>query len=288
MFADLHLHTLHSDGTYTPEELVENAARVGVRWLSVTDHDTIEGCAAVRAFAERRGIEFISGTEITAELQGRELHILGYWVDTGHTGLLRELGQAQLIRQERVRQMVARLNARNVPLAVETVFELANCRAPGRPHVARALVSAGVCASLDEAFERFLKKDRPGWVPKAKMSAAHALELIHAAGGLGVMAHPGLNHDDSLVTKLARLDLDGLECFHPKHTPAATERYLNMAKDYGLAVTGGSDCHGQSKNRPTLGTVRLSPEHLEALRTRHHTRFGNTRSGQVDSSNSPA
>jgi predicted metal-dependent phosphoesterase TrpH len=269
MFADLHLHTRHSDGTYTPEELVSAAHAQGLSLIAVTDHDTTEACAAVKHAAGVLGLGFIPGTEITAELHGRELHILGYFLNTDDVPLRNALAQAQAIRQKRVREMVARLNARNVPISAEAVFALANCSAPGRPHVARALVQRGFCSSLDEAFERYLKKDRPGWVPKEKMSTAHAVALIHAAGGLAVMAHPGLNHDDSLIGKVARLGVDGLECFHPRHPVAATQKYLAMARKFGLLVTGGSDCHGTSKNRPTIGTVKLSMEYVDALRVRH-------------------
>lgn len=268
MHADLHLHTRHSDGTYTPAELVEAASRVGLAVISVTDHDTLEGCAAVEAEATRRGMGFVPGTEVTAELDGRELHILAYFVDATHADLARELMRAQQIRQDRIREMVARLNARQVGLSAEDVFRLADCNAPGRPHVARALVEHGFCRSVDEAFERYLKKDRPAWVPKEKMSAARALELVHAAGGLAVMAHPGLNHDDSLIARLAGEGLDGLECFHPKHSAAASAKYESLARQHRLLVTGGSDCHGRSKNRPTIGTVRLPVEHVDRLRVR--------------------
>jgi len=274
MFADLHLHTRHSDGTYTTTDLVEAAVRHGLSVISLTDHDTLEGCPAVAAEAERRGLGFIPGAEVTAELEGRELHILGYFLTAGHAELDQELTRAQAIRQERVREMVARLNARNVGLVVEEVFRLASCNAPGRPHVARALVEGGFCASLDEAFERYLKKDRPGWVPKQKMSASRAVELIHAAGGLAVMAHPGLNHDDSLIGRLVAFGLDGLECFHPKHSVTASVKYQTLARQHGLLVTGGSDCHGRSKNRPTMGTIRLPMEYVDRLQARRRERQG--------------
>lgn len=267
MHADLHLHTRYSDGTYTPAELAESAAKAGLACIAVTDHDTLDGCAEVAAEAARHGLGFVVGTEVTAELEGRELHILGYFVDPGHADLQAELGRAQRIRQDRVREMVARLNEREVHLVLEDVLQQASCKAPGRPHVARALVQAGWCRSTDEAFERYLKKDRPGWVPKQKISAARAMALIHAAGGLAVMAHPGLNHDDSMIGRLAAEGLDGLECFHPKHSAGASAKYEAMARRFSLLVTGGSDCHGRSKNRPTLGTVRLPIEHLERLRS---------------------
>lgn len=282
MFADLHLHTRHSDGTYTASELVKTARRVGLSTISVTDHDTLEGCAEVALEAARLGLDFIPGTEVTAEIEGRELHILAYFLDPDHAELRVELGEAQAIRQERVRDMVARLNAAGVGLRVEDVFRMANCNAPGRPHVARALVEGGFCAHLDEAFERYLKKDRPGWVPKRKMSAERALYLIHAAGGVAVMAHPALNHDDSLVDRLARLGVDGLECFHPKHSNSASAKYEAMAQRLGLLVTGGSDCHGVSKNRPTIGTVRLPMTHVDRLRERHEAIL-RARSGGVPS-----
>lgn len=285
--ADLHLHTHHSDGTYTPADLVSTAAKTGLSIIAVTDHDTVEGCAEVGLLAARAGLGFLDGTEITAEFEGRELHILGYLFDPAHPGLLAELAQAQAIRQNRVREMVARLRARNVPLAEESVFRLADCRAPGRPHVARALVEGGFCASLDEAFERFLKKDRPAWVPKEKMSARRAVELIHAAGGVAVMAHPGLNRDDSLIAKLARLGLDGLECCHPKHSAAAAERYRRMASNLGLVATGGSDCHGRSKNRPTIGTVRIPVEWVEQLIARGRPRPAGSRAATARPDRNP-
>lgn len=272
--ADLHLHTLHSDGTYTPGELVSEAVRHGLSMVALTDHDTVAGCAEVAAEAERAGIGFITGTEVTVEWGGRELHVLGYLVDAGHPGLARALESAQAIRQDRIREMVARLKERSVPIELENVFAVSQCRAPGRPHLARALVAAGVCGSLDEAFERYLKKDRPGWVPKAKMPAAEAIDLIHAAGGLAVLAHPGLNHDDGIVRQLAALGIDGVECFHPKHGPSASRRYQAMAGELGLLVTGGSDCHGRRGNRPTMGTVTIPVSLVEALVERCRQRGG--------------
>jgi predicted metal-dependent phosphoesterase TrpH len=263
MFADLHLHTRHSDGTYSPEDLAAAAAEHGLAVVALTDHDTMEGCDATAEAAGRLGIGFIAGAELTAEVAGRELHILGYFMAQGD--LARAMERAQRIRQERIHEMVANLNALGVGLQAEAVFELARCKSPGRPHVARALVEGGFCSSLDEAFERYLKKDRPGWAPKAKIPADEAISLIQGAGGLAVLAHPGLNRDDAVVDKLVEFGLDGIECFHPKHNAAATEKYLALARRMGLLVTGGSDCHGRSKNRPTMGSVKLPMEHVEAL-----------------------
>jgi 3',5'-nucleoside bisphosphate phosphatase len=268
MFADLHLHTFFSDGTYSPEELVSEAKRFGVGALALTDHDTVEGCARAAAACEAVQIEFIAGTELTAEQNDHELHILGYYLDTANPRLLAEIGRFQAVRQNRIREMVARLNQVNVPLTAEAVFALANCKSPGRPHVARALVKAGFCKNLDEAFERFLKKNRPAWVPKFKMSAADAIALIHDAGGVAVLAHPGLSHNDGVIPNMVEAGLDGLECFHTKHSTAISEHYLEMADRYELLVTGGSDCHGMSKGKPLIGTIKLPYQHVEKLKER--------------------
>ncbi len=265
MFADLHLHSLFSDGTFTPEEVVGHGVRFGHRALALTDHDTVEGCERMAAACAAAGIEFLVGTELTAEHGGNELHILAYCVDPQNPELLAKIAKFQKVRQERIRDMVACINALGVPLQVEEVFALANCRSPGRPHVARALVRGGFCRTLDEAFERFLKKNRPAWVPKAKMSAPEAIELIHQAGGLAVMAHPGLNRSDQNIPAIVAAGLDGIECFHTKHPPATAEHYLAIARHYQLLVTGGSDCHGLSKGKPLIGTVRLDYQYVEKL-----------------------
>jgi hypothetical protein len=267
-FADLHLHTHFSDGTFSPEELTGHARRLGFAALALTDHDSVEGCAPMAAACSAVGIEVITGTELTAEHNDIEVHLLGYFLDTQNQKLLAEIAKFQSVRQNRIREMVAKLNQLNVPLQAESVFALANCKSPGRPHVARALVKAGLCKSSDEAFERFLKKNRPAWVPKAKMSALEGVELIHQAGGLAVMAHPGLNRTDEIIPALVDAGLDGIECFHTKHSTKTAERYLEIADKFHLLVTGGSDCHGFSKGKPLIGTVKLPYEHVEKLKAK--------------------
>jgi predicted metal-dependent phosphoesterase TrpH len=268
MFADLHLHTFFSDGTYSPEEMVSKARQKDLSAIALTDHDTVEGCARTAAACKAASLEFIPGTELTAEHDDHELHILGYFIDTLHPNLLAQIARFQEVRQNRIREIVERLNQQNVPLATEAVFKLANCRAPGRPHVARALVQAGLCSSLDEAFERFLKKNRPAWVPKFKISAADAIALIHEAGGVAVWAHPGLSHADEVISGLVEADLDGIECFHTKHSTSLSEHYLEMADEFDLLVTGGSDCHGMSKGKPLIGTIKLPYQHVGKLKAR--------------------
>jgi predicted metal-dependent phosphoesterase TrpH len=265
-FADLHLHTSFSDGTFTPEELVLQAQKNGLSCIALTDHDTVQGCARAAAACAPVLIEFIPGTELTAEHDDTEVHILGYFLDTQNQTLLAEIAKFQAVRKQRIYEMVARINELGVPLKVEAVFALANCESPGRPHVARTLVKEGLARNLDEAFERFLKKGRPAWVPKAKMSARESVDLIHQAGGLAVMAHPGLNRTDDIIPALVDAGLDGIECFHTKHSTTMAEHYLGIADRFHLLVTGGSDCHGFSKARPLIGTVRLPYEHVEKMK----------------------
>jgi len=267
-FADLHLHTAFSDGTYSPEELAAQASRLGFSAVALTDHDTVEGCARTDAACRTAGLEFIPGVELTAEQDGAEIHILGYLMDTSNARFLGEVAEFQAVRQNRIREMVSRLNRLDIPLDVEAVLAIANCNSPGRPHVARALVKGGHCGTMDEAFERFLKKNRPAWVPKFKMSTETAMELIHHAGGVAVMAHPGLNRSDEVIPALVEAGMDGIECFHTKHTNAMSEYYLEIAEQHHLLVTGGSDCHGMSKGKPVMGGVRLPMIHVEKLKAR--------------------
>ena len=267
-FADLHLHTHFSDGTFSPEELTGHAQRLGFAALALTDHDSVEGCERAAAACAKVQMDFIPGAELTAEHEDTEVHILGYFLDTKNKVLLDRIAKFQAVRQSRINEMCAALNRLGIPLKAESVFALANCKSPGRPHVARALVKEKLIGNLDEAFEKYLKKGRPAWVPKTKMSALESVELIHQAGGLAVMAHPGLNRTDDIIPALVEAGLDGIECFHTKHSTVMAERYLEIAEKYHLLVTGGSDCHGFSKKQPLIGTVRLPYEHVEKLKAK--------------------
>ena len=268
MFADLHLHTTFSDGTFAPEDVARRAKRAGLAAVSLTDHDTVGGCERMAAACAEQQVEFIPGTELTADLEGIELHILGYFINPRHAPFLAALDHFQDVRVQRIRDIAAKLNALGLPLDAEAVIRAANCRTPGRPHVARALVEAGHCATFDEAFERFLKKDRPAWVPKFKVTAAEAIRLIHEAGGAAVLAHPVLNRCDHLIPALVAAGLDGIECFHTKHSTSDSARYQALARQHGLLVTGGSDCHGLNKGKPLIGTVKVPYALVEPLRLR--------------------
>lgn len=267
-FTDLHLHTSFSDGTYSPEELTAHAKNHDLAAVALTDHDTVEGCTRMKAACSEAGIEFIPASELTAEMEGIELHLIGYFLDVECPRLLKEMERFQQVRQDRIREIVGRLNELNVPLEEQDVWAIAKCKSPGRPHVARALIAKKICTSLDEAFERFLKKGKPAWVPKCKISAAEAIELVHQAGGLAVLAHPGLARSEEAILPLIEMGLDGLECFHTKHSPAMSEYYVGVAEQHGLLVTGGSDCHGMNKGKPLIGSIKLPYEYVRLLKER--------------------
>ncbi len=267
-FADLHLHTHFSDGTFSPEELARRAREAGLDVIALTDHDTLDGCPRMRDACAAEGLGFVPGTELTADTAGQEVHVLGYWVDDTSPALKSELERFQRVRHSRIEEMVARLNSHGVPLRAEAVFEIAQCNSPGRPHLARALVEGGFANDFDHAFDRFLKKGRAAWVPKARMKSADAIRLIHDAGGAAVLAHPGLYRNDGIIPRLAAEGLDGLECWHTKHSAEASANYARIASELTLVPTGGSDCHGMAKGQPLVGRVRLPLECVEALQAR--------------------
>ena len=221
---------------------------------------------------EKEGLEFIPGAELTAEVTGQEVHILGYWMDLSSKRLRSELQRFQGVRQRRVREMVTQLNGSGVGISESLVMSLAQCEAPGRLHVARALVQQGFARDHDQAFDKFLKRGRPGFVPKARMNAQDAVGLIREAGGVAVLAHPGLYRNDSLIGKLKDAGIDGLECWHTRHSPEASENYSRKAADLDLVATGGSDCHGMAKGQPLIGRVKLPYPQVEALRARRSSK----------------
>jgi 3',5'-nucleoside bisphosphate phosphatase len=248
---------LHAGGT-------GRARQHGLACIALTDHDTVEGCAAhgrgVRGGGH--GIHPRHGTHRRA--RGHEVHLLGYFLDTQNEKLLTDIARFQAVRQNRIHEMVARSTSWRAA-QVETVFALANCKSPGRPHVARALVKAGLVGTWTRRSSVFLKKGRPAWVPKAKMSALEGVELIHQAGGLAVMAHPGLNRTDEIIPALVDAGWTALNVFTPSIPPCVRALSGNGRK-FHLLVTGGSDCHGFSKGKPLIGTVKLPYEHVEKLK----------------------
>lgn len=269
-YIDLHLHTTHSDGLFTPEQLVKAALERGLRAIAVTDHDTISGVQEVSRLAEIHGIQCISGVEISAytEEEG-EIHLLGYFIDLESAQLLLSLQRQKNARSARMNQMVARLRQLGYDLTVEAVQQIAqNSHVIGRPHLAQAMVQHGIVASVDEAFQRYIAKGKPAFVHKAGLSYQEAIDTIILAGGIPIYAHPGVTKKDHLIPGLLKMGIRGLEVFHSNHSPQDVLRYQKMVEEQKLLATGGSDCHGGGQHWSALiGTVQVPYELLECLKT---------------------
>ncbi|HWB17086.1 MAG TPA: PHP domain-containing protein [Vicinamibacterales bacterium] len=268
---DLHLHTTASDGLSTPDALVREAAAAGLRTIAVTDHDTIAGVTATAAAARHAGLAFVPGIEMTATVAGRDLHILGYYLDIDDEPLVTFLAARRDERRARVVAIGERLRAIGAPVDLAPILDVpaASGRALGRPAIARALVAAGFAADVADAFDRYLAGGRPAFVTRPSVPPADVIARIHDAGGIASLAHPGKMHVDVLVPEFVGAGLDAIEVYHPDHTPDDTTRYLAMARAHGLLVTGGSDYHGPGSGRTSgLGSVTLPAEAFAALETR--------------------
>jgi len=266
---DLHTHTTASDGKCSPDELVERAAAAGVTTLGLTDHDTTSGCAATAAACARHGLRFVPGIEITAVADERDVHVLAYFFDLESNALHTFLAEQRLRRVERVREMFARLEAQGIHLDVEAILGPGlsdSTRAVGRPWIARALVEAGDVASVGEAFDTLLSRGCPAFVPRIGASPGDVFAKIHAAGGIASLAHPVLVKHDEWIPAFAAAGLDALEAFHSDHDEADTARYLGLARDFGLLVTGGSDYHADDEHGGGgPGSVSLPRPYFEQL-----------------------
>jgi 3',5'-nucleoside bisphosphate phosphatase len=266
---DLHLHTSASDGDYAPREVVTRAWQAGLRTIAITDHDTVAGIPEAQHVGAELGVRVIAGIEITAVHEERDIHVLGYFVDPACEDLLAFLTRQRLDRVARVREMAGRLGALGMPIDADALlapFALQPGRSVGRPAVARALVDAGHVPTMSAAFDTLIGAGRSAFVPRRGATPGAVVAVIHSAGGVASLAHPGLIRRDDMIPQLVSADLDALEVYHSDHSPEDVARYRAIALQHSLAVTGGSDFHGESRHpRATLGAVTLPSEEFERL-----------------------
>lgn len=263
--ADLHMHTTASDGTLTPAEMVRLAARNGLQAIAITDHDTVAGLPEAMAAGRALGLTVIPGVELSCEMEGTEVHLLGYLCDWDHPPLAELLAAMRGGRRRRAAEAVARLAAAGHVISLDEVLELGG-ESVGRPHIARVLVASGHAASIKEAFDRFLVRGCVGYVPRPKLTPAEAIAAVRAAGGVPVVAHPGLIGSDAWVGQAIAAGAMGLEAYHSDHAPEQSEHYRAWAEGIGLLVTGGSDSHGTKGSRVVEpGHVRVGLEVVERL-----------------------
>lgn len=274
-FADLHIHTYYSDGFWSPRQVVERVAAEGdLSVIAITDHDITDGVAETRDAAAPYGIEVVPAIEVSANRNGRPIHFLGYFVDLENPGFQADQARIVGMRLERMRKMVSKLAEFGVEVDMEELLDFAHEGIVGRLHLAHFLVETAKVGSVAEVFERYLGDNRPCYVPIGSHTPKGAIDMILNAGGVPVMAHPGLTQMDEFIPELARQGLMGIEVWHGAHSKEQSSYYASLAEKNGLLVSGGSDCHGPGKGEVLIGKVKVDLEVVEALRNAAAARTG--------------
>jgi predicted metal-dependent phosphoesterase TrpH len=268
------MHSNFSDGHFAPARLIEFAMEKELHAVSLTDHDSLGGVGEFMEAGREKGIETISGVELSAEFDGRDLHILGYGVDPDHEGFQRMLRKFRETRQQRAIKIVEKLNALGIDIKPDEVLAKAGGGAVGRPHIASVLLKKGAVSRIAEAFDRYIADGGPAYVAKYKMNPSQAIEHVHGAGGLAFAAHPGIfcqNMEE--MEELLSKGFDGVEVFHPSHSGDVTSKLRQIAERRGLLMSGGSDFHGFNGKHMPLGAVPVPYELLEKIRTEIESRY---------------
>ncbi|NBI29624.1 PHP domain-containing protein [Chengkuizengella marina] len=248
-YVDLHTHTLASDGLHLPSENVNMAKEKGLAGIAITDHDTVSGLKHAIAEGKKIGIEVVPGIEISTVANKLDIHILGYYINYEDTTFLKRLDRLRDVRSIRNDMMIKKLQDLGIAITMDDVLELApkkkTKQTVGRPHIAEVLVHKGIVKTIKEAFELYIGKDGKAFVNPPRIHPSEAVDWIKQAGGVAVIAHPGLYENDQLVEQLIQHGVDGLEVYHSDHNSEQEEKYLRLAEKYQLVVTAGSDFHGE-------------------------------------------
>ncbi len=267
---DLHTHTSASDGLLSPDELVQLAAQRGLRVLGITDHDTVAGLAPAQAVAAQLGVTLVPGVELSTAVEAGEIHVLGYFIDPGQPALCAHLERLMEARRERAARIVEQLRRLGFPFTLEDLETVAQGGTITRAHAARLLLVHGYVSSIDEAFDRYLGRNRPAYVPRSYPSPRQAVEIVLAAGGVPVLAHPLSVHDlESVLAELVPAGLAGLEAWYAEYAPATQCELVDLARQWDLVPTGGSDYHGPAfRAGRELGSVEVPLEIVAELAAR--------------------
>ncbi len=257
---DMHIHSTASDGQWDYRQIIDFARKnEDLTGIAITDHDTINGLFAARDYAKAVDYPLILGIELSSEYDNKDVHILGYWLDIDAMQYDAELLKIMQAREDRCQKIISRLNALGMPLAMEQVLAQApNAHSLGRPHVAKAMIEAGYCQNIKEAFVKWLAREKPAYVPRLKLSPLAAMDLIHRYNGVAVVAHPGVGVPDNLIPQLVRHGLGGIEVYTSEHNKMAEKKYLQMVHHFKLAATGGSDFHIEGKRQIACRITALS------------------------------
>ncbi len=268
---DLHVHTNYSDGTFTPEKVVDYAAKVKLSAIAITDHDITDAIPIAQEHAKKYDLEVVPGVELSVEMPTRndlELHILGYYINYQDNSFQERLSFFRQKRQERAQLMLEKLRDLKVFLDGKKLLESTNNNAIGRLHFAQALLEEGYVNNIQEAFQRFIGYGKPAYVPKARLTPEQAMKMILQIDGIPVLAHPyfaEINRD--MIAHLVGLGLKGIEVYHSRHSKSDMNRFNQFASEFNLLVTGGSDCHGEiDKNDALMGNMQVPYEVLEKMK----------------------
>lgn len=241
---DMHIHTTASDGFFSVRDIIGMAKDIGLDGIAITDHDTVASLDEAAALSKELKFPVISGIEFSSDWQGRDVHILGYWFDYQQPWLVERLQYLQEDRLQRCYLMAQKLADLQMPVNVDSIIKAAGASV-GRPHLAKAMLKEGYVKTEKEAFRKWLGNGLPAYAPRVKFSPFEAVDIVQRAGGVAVLAHPGVGVPDSLIGPLANMGLGGIEVYHPEHNLQAERKYLQFARYFRLAVTGGSDFHGR-------------------------------------------
>ena len=270
--ADLHVHTNLSDGTFSPQKVVEYSKAKGLDAIAITDHDCCDGITPAIIAAEDLELEVIPGIELTAELPDeKEIHILGYFIDWQNESFLKRLNEIIDVRTNRAKEILKKLRKRGVDLTEEELFDLSGHGSVGRLHIAHLLLRKGFVSSIAKAFKKYIGNGAPCYVKKFKLSPKEAVEMIRGVGGLSVLAHPmtidsGDNSVEDTVKSLVDAGIEGIEVYHSDHNSQDEKALKSLVDRYGLLVTGGSDCHGFGKKEVLIGKVKIPYELVEKMK----------------------
>lgn len=272
LYVDLHIHTTYSDGSFTPEEVVRYAHKVGISAISITDHDIVDAIPLALIEGEKLGIEVIPGVELSCEINNSrtdEMHILGYFINWENVQFRKSLDLFRTKRKQRAYQILEKLRKFNIFLDEKQLFDVAGSGSIGRLHFAKVMIEEGFANSIGEVFNRFLAYGKPAYVPKMKIKPEEAIQMILSAGGIPVLAHPYYGHysDKNLLKGLVNSGLQGIEVWHSRHPETAVKIFTDIANEMGLVATGGSDCHGMFEDQPEiLGSVKVPYSAVVELR----------------------
>ena len=266
-YADLHVHTRASDSTFSVEEVLELAKSCGLKAVGITDHDTVDAIDLAMSISAKYGVEIIPGVELSAEENDYDIHILGYFMDWKKKEFKQKLDELRANRLLRAKLILEKLSAVNVNVKIEDVLALTESyTAVGRLHIARAMKNAGVVHDIPDAFRRFIGQNGPAYVKKQFLSPKEASDLIKDAGGISVLAHPGVLNNYELVESVIKAGVMGIEVYHSEHSGTTIEKLKELTTKYNLLITGGSDDHGAGKSKILLGSILIPYEFVEKMK----------------------